>query len=109
MLRLGRHSRAVATAPALVALVAIASPAASAAASEVCRFEGTTSHDGRVAVRTAVATAADGRTVVDVVVSLRASVWWVFDVQYLSEEVSTWRDGALLGVAVNNRTSLMGA
>ena len=51
-----------------------------------------------------MATAADGRTVVDVALSLRASVWWIFNVQYLAEEISTWRGGELLGVAVNNRT-----
>ncbi len=40
----------------------------------------------------------------DVVLSLRASVWWIFDAEYLAEEISTWRDGELTGVAVNNRT-----
>ena len=100
---LERRFRAAATALALAVLVA-ASPTAGAAASEVCRFEGTTSHAGRVGVTAVVTTAADGQTVVDVALSLRASVWWVFGVQYLAEEVSTWRNGALLGVAVNNRT-----
>ncbi len=104
MTLLGRHARAAATASVLAVLAAASLPAADAAASEVCRFEGTTSHAGRVAATAVVATAADGRTVVDVALSLRASVWWIFDVQYLAEEVSTWRDGALLGVAVNNRT-----
>ena len=96
--------RTLAAVPVLAVLVSAASPAAGATAAEVCRFEGTTSHAGRVAVRTTVTPATDGRTVVDVALSLRASVWWVFDVQYLTEEVSTWRDGVLLGVALNTRT-----
>jgi hypothetical protein len=87
----------------LATLAMAMSPWAGATASEVCRFEGTTSHAGRVAVRTEVAT-ADGQTVVDVALSLRASVWWILDIQYLTEEVSTWRGGELRAVAVNNRT-----
>jgi hypothetical protein len=87
----------------LVPAVALVTVAHAAQAGEVCRFEGTTSHAGRVIVRTEV-TSAGGQTTVDVTLSLRATVWWVVGVEYLAEEISTWRQGELASVAVNNRT-----
>ena len=76
---------------------------AGATASEVCRFEGTGNHAGRMAVRVE-ATTANGQTVVDATLSLRATALWFFNVQYLTEEISTWRDGELQSVAANTRT-----
>jgi hypothetical protein len=67
------RSRAAAIASMLAVLATVASPTAGATAGEVCRFEGTTSHVGRIAVRSAEATAADGQTVVAVALSLHAS------------------------------------
>ena len=87
----------------LASALALVGVVRAARASEVCRFEGTTSHDGRVAVRTEV-TSAGGQTSVDVALNLRATVWWVIGVEYLAEEISTWRRGELVSVAVNNRT-----
>ena len=49
-------------------------------------------------------TSAGGQTSVDVALSLRATVWWVVGVEYLAEEISTWRRGELVSIAVNNRT-----
>ena len=87
----------------LASALALVPVTRAAQASEVCRFEGTTSHGGRVAVRTEV-TSAGGLMTVGVTLSLRATVWWVLGVEYLAEEISTWRRGELASVAVNNRT-----
>lgn len=79
--------------------VALAPPAA---ATEVCRFEGTISRDGRVAVRTEVT--GDGESItVDVTVALNVSAWFA-EWRYLGQEISTWRGGELQSVAVNART-----
>ena len=97
---LGRRLRGGVVFASALALVAVT---CTAQAGEVCRFEGTTNHGGRVTVRTEV-TSADGQISVDVALSLRATVWWVLGVEYLAEEISTWRRGELVSVAVNNRT-----
>jgi hypothetical protein len=76
--------------------------AAQADAAEICRYAGTTDYEGHVAVISDVAAAGDV-TRVDVAVTFQAT-WMVwFHVQYLMEEVSTWRAGEVLSVAVNSR------
>jgi hypothetical protein len=78
-------------------LCSIAAPAA-----EVCRFSGTTDYSGRVAVITRVA-ASSGVTQVDVAATFDSSAMFWLRVHYLVEEVSSWRNGQLEGVAVNTR------
>ena len=80
-------------------------PAAQAA--EVCLYNGRTSYSGRVAVRTEAAE-ANGLTTVDVTARLDAEPSWFWSIQYLTEEISTWRGGELQSVAVNNRYSVNG-
>lgn len=80
---------------------------ASARAAEVCRYAGLTSHTGRVAVR-AEASEAGGVTTLDVTARLDATYLWFWTVQYLAQEISTWRAGELQSVAVNNRTIING-
>jgi len=79
---------------------------AHARAAEICRFAGTTSHDGRLAAQTVVS-AADGLLTVDVAVTLTASAF-LADVQYMGEEITTWRAGVLQSVAANARTMIDG-
>jgi len=78
-----------------------------ALASEVCRYDGKTSHNGNASVRTEV-TEANGLVTIDVTARLDAKPWWLWDVQYLTQETSTWRGGELQSVAVNNRYSVNG-
>lgn len=85
-------------------LLALPAPAWAA---EVCRYVGTTSHAGRVAVR-AEASEAGGVTTLDVTARLDARYLWFWTVQYLAQEISTWRAGELQSVAVNNRTIVNG-
>lgn len=94
--------------PALLAalLLPAALLPAAAGAAEVCRYEGTASHAGRIAVRTEVSS-ADGLVTVDATLALTASTW-LFDVQYLMQETSTWRGNEVQGIAVNTRYSLNG-
>ena len=75
---------------------------APARAAEVCRYAGVTSYSGRVAVQ-AEASEAQGVTTVDVLARLDAKYLLFWTVQYLAEEISTWRAGELQSVAVNNR------
>ena len=91
---------------ALLAGLAMAVGLAPARAAETCRFAGTTSHDGRLAARTEVSEAG-GLLTVDVAVTLAASAW-LANVQYMGEEISTWRAGQLQSVAVNARTIIDG-
>ncbi len=72
------------------------------ASAEVCRFAGTTSHDGHVAV-TATVDAAGGVTKVDVAMTFDASWMWLFRIRYLVEEISTWRENQMQSLAVNTR------
>jgi len=90
--------------PALVAAATLVAAVPPALAAERCRFEGTTDHAGHVVASTVVAVAADGERTVDVLLDLRATAWWLFDVRYLVEEISTWRGGELRQVAVNTRS-----
>lgn len=94
--------------PALLAALPLAAPLLPnpAGAAEVCRYEGTASHSGHVAVRTE-ASSAGGLVTVDATLALTASMW-LFDVQYLMQETSTWRGGEVQGIAVNTRYSLDG-
>ena len=94
------------TAPGL-ATGLLALSLAPAGAAEVCRYAGATSHSGRVAVR-AEASEARGLLTLDVTARLDAKYLWFWTVQYLAEEISTWRAGELQSVAVNNRTIING-
>ncbi len=83
-----------------LAILAALLPAASHA--EVCRFTGTTSHDGHLQARVET-TEAGGLTTIDATVSFAVSTW-MSDFRYLGQEISTWRGGVLQSVAVNQRT-----
>lgn len=72
-----------------------------ASAAEVCRLAGTTDPDGHVAITTDVA-AIDGVTKVNVAATFSTTVFWLH-IEYLVEELSTWRAGELESVAVNSR------
>jgi len=93
--------------PAVAWLIAALSCLSPARAAEVCLYSGMTSHSGHAAVRTDV-TEAGGLTTLDVTARLDAEPWWLWTVQYLAEEISTWRAGELQSVAVNNRYSVNG-
>ena len=96
------------TLPALVKTLLPATVAATllwmanASAAELCRFAGTTDYQGRVTITTETAT-GNGATQVDVVATVAA--WWNFllPIQYLTEEISSWRGEELQSVAVNYR------
>jgi hypothetical protein len=91
----------------LKTLAALAALLPAFAHAEVCRFSGTTSHDGRVGVRTETMQAG-GLTTVDVTVAFDISAW-LSDVRYLGEEISAWRGGELESLAVNQRTIVGGS
>ncbi len=93
--------------PAVAWLIAALSCLSPAQAAEVCLYSGMTSHSGHAAVRTEV-TEAGGLTTLDVTARLDAEPWWLWTIQYLAEEISTWRAGELQSVAVNNRYSVNG-
>lgn len=76
-------------------------------AAEVCRFTGTTDYHGHVGITTHVA-AMDGVTRVDVAVMFKAIADFWLPIQYLTEEISTWRDGELQNVAMNYRYLVAG-
>lgn len=78
---------------------------------ETCRFSGTTSYDGRLAVR-ANTTQADGILTLDVTIEFTVHAWMT-DYRYLGQEISTWtvgegRSAALRSVAVNQRSLASG-
>lgn len=75
---------------------------ARAEAGEVCRFAGTTDHAGQVEVTTD-ASGHDDLLRLDVAVRFSATSMLLAHIDYLAEEVSTWRAGVLESVAVNNR------
>ena len=78
----------------------------SAAAAEVCTYTGTASHDARATVQTDTSEAG-GLLTLRVLARMHASAW-LWEVDYLMDEVSTWRGGELQSVAVNNRYILDG-
>ncbi len=86
----------------LAVVVPVTICSAPASANEVCRFVGTTDYSGQAAITTNVATTGDV-TRVDVAITFHAKRMYLIDIQYLLEEVSTWRAGALQSVSVNNR------
>ena len=77
-----------------------------AAVAEVCTYTGAASHDARATVETDTSEAG-GLLTVRVLARMRASAW-LWEVEYLMDEVSTWRGGNLQSVAVNNRYILDG-
>ncbi len=107
MARDPRKTRVTATWPLLAIVAAAETCSVQASAGEVCRYAGTTDYAGHVAVRTDVS-ATHGLTRVDVALAFEATPMLWVHVQYLVEEVSTWRAGELEGVAVNNRYSVGG-
>ena len=91
----------------LASLALILTPVSETAAFEVCRYAGTATHSGHIAAKSEVS--ADGGTItVDVTLVLTATILWVFDVQYLVEEISVWRAGELQQVAANIRYGVNG-
>jgi hypothetical protein len=80
---------------------------APAAHAEVCRFAGTTSRGGQIAVKTDIGARGD-EIAVDVTVSFKVHAWFS-DITYLGQEISTWRDGELRSLATNTRTVVDGA
>nr|WP_294526098.1 DUF6134 family protein [uncultured Rhodopila sp.] len=88
--------------PGLAALLIAAQFCSAPVLAEVCRFAGTTSHDGHVAVTTDVE-AKDGITKVDVTMAFDATWLWFFRFRYLVEEISTWRANRMQSLAVNTR------
>jgi hypothetical protein len=74
-----------------------------AAAREICHFAGTSDYEGRIAATTDISETA-GLTTVDVTATLDATMMFWVHMHYLAEEISIWRDGELLSVAVNNRS-----
>jgi hypothetical protein len=85
------------------AILAAAQCYPASASAEVCRFAGTTSHDGKVAV-TATVEATGGVTKVDVDLAFEATWMFWFRFRYLVEEISTWRNDQMQSLAVNTRT-----
>ena len=107
MARNPRNPRAPASWPSLAILAAAEACSVHASASEVCRYAGTTDYAGHVSVTTDVS-ATHGLTRVDVALAFEATPMLWVHVQYLIEEVSTWRAGELESVAVNSRYSVGG-
>lgn len=91
----------------VAASVAATVAVSTAPAAEVCHYTGKTSYSGHATVRTEVSEAR-GLTTVAVTARLDAKAWWLWSIQYLAEEISTWRGGELQSVAVNNRYSANG-
>lgn len=91
----------------LLALLAPLAMLPAAARAEVCRFTGTTSHDGRLAVRAGATRAGDLLTI-DVTVEFTVRAWMT-DYRYLGQEITTWSVGegrrpGLRTVAANQRS-----
>ena len=79
-------------------LCAVAGPAHA----ELCSYRGETSYRGHVTVQT-LATQAAGMLTLHVTARLDATPWHLWSIEFLAEEISTWRAGVLEGVAVNGR------
>ncbi len=88
----------------LAGLLAFVAPGCAAA--EICRFSGPTNHDGHIAVTTEV-TQSDDIVTVNAMLTLTASAW-IYNVEYLVQEISTWRGTQLQSLAVNGRTVIDG-
>ncbi|MFL5336486.1 MAG: hypothetical protein ACJ8H8_25760 [Geminicoccaceae bacterium] len=76
-----------------------------AAAAEVCRYTGTISRSGTPAGQIAARseTTADGGLVtIEVTLALRVKTW-LYEIEYLAQEITTWRADELQRVAVNTR------
>lgn len=82
----------------LVSLLALTAPARA----EVCTYEGDASYGGHVLVRTEASTAG-GVLSLRVTGRLTASPWRLWNVEYFGDEITTWRDGVLRGIAANSR------
>lgn len=76
------------------------------AAAEICRFSGPSNHDGHIAVTTEVTAAGDVVTV-NATLALTASAFF-YNVEYLVQEISTWRGTQIQTLAVNGRTVVDG-
>ena len=77
-------------------------------ADETCRYSGTASYSGRIAVDTK-ASEANGETTVDVAARVNARMFGIIDWQYLYQEIGTWRAGELQTIGVNHRYGVIGA
>ncbi len=75
---------------------------AAPARAEICTYEGETDYRGHATVRTEATTTA-GVLTLRVTGRLTASPWRLWDVEYLGDEITTWRDGVLLSIATNGR------
>lgn len=87
---------------AALCIVLAAVSVSDAHASEKCRYSGTTDYDGHAAITTDVS-ATGGITRVDAALTFEAHEMLWFQIRYLAQEISVWRDGKLQSVAVNNR------
>jgi hypothetical protein len=77
---------------------------AAARAGELCQFRGTSDYSGQVTVTTKVDTRdTDGATIVDVTAGIKITPMLFIHVNYLMEEISTWKSDQLQSVAVNSR------
>jgi hypothetical protein len=70
--------------------------------SEICDYAGRTDYSGIVGVRAEAASARD-RTRVRVALRFTGTTMIIFHVEYLTEEISEWRNGELQSVALNIR------
>jgi hypothetical protein len=78
-------------------------------AGELCHFAGTTDYAGHLNVTTNVAArASDGTMTVDVIGSFAGTPMPFVHINYLMQEISTWKSDQLQSVAVNSRYILDG-
>lgn len=69
---------------------------------EICEYAGRTNYSGAVSVRAEVSP-AQNETGVRVALRFTARFMMIFEVEYLAEEISHWRNGELQSVALNTR------
>ena len=80
-----------------------------ARAGELCHFAGTTDYAGQLDVTTNVSTRApDGTMTVDVIGRFVGTPMPFVHINYLMQEISTWKSDQLQSVAVNSRYILDG-
>ncbi len=77
-------------------------------AMEICTYEGEASYRGHTIVRTEASMEASLLTL-RVTGRLTTSPWRLWDVEYLGDEITTWRDGVLASIATNGRYLVNGA